>query len=214
MVHFGYSYKKGKEKYAAAQAHDVDASFKDLGAVCDAIRFKKAKDSLELLEKASKAQVPILFRKHNKRLGHRHELGGKKGRYPKKSARIVMGVLRNAVANAAFKGMDDDLFVVHACANKQRIMPRMAPRGKSRKANYETAIIEVVVEESRASKKSFDSKKAEAAAYIQQIEAKDKFVKDESAKLQTEVKKLLAEKKEKDKAAKQAKANGKSEDKK
>ena len=126
MPNYGYSYKETGAKFAKAQAHDIDASFKDLGAVCDAIRRKTTDQALALLEEVSEGTMPILYRKHNKRLGHRHELGGKKGRYPKKSAKIVLTLLKNAIANAAYKGMGDDLLVKHACANKQLILPRMA----------------------------------------------------------------------------------------
>ena len=126
MPEYGYSYKESGAKFAKAQVHDVDASFKDLCAVCDAIRRKDTEEALELLEKVAGGDWPILYRTHNKHLGHRHELGGKKGRYPQKSAKIVLKLLKNAIANAEFKGVDG-LVVKHAAANKHSIFPRMAP---------------------------------------------------------------------------------------
>jgi large subunit ribosomal protein L22 len=193
MVHFGYSYKQTGAKFAKAQAHDIDASFKDLGAVCDAIRHKNTDAAVELLEAVSEGDTPILYRKHNKRLGHRHELGGKKGRYPKKSAKLVLSVLRNAIANATFRGMGDELVVKHCCANKQRIFPRMAPRGTSRRANYETAIIEVVLEESPAGRKAYKMLKSRAAKALTSAD-KEKLVKEETVKLQNEITKLVKKK--------------------
>ena len=41
-------------------------------------------------------------------MGSRHELGGKKGRYPDKCAQIVRKVLVNASANAKNKGEDPE----------------------------------------------------------------------------------------------------------
>ncbi len=199
MPHYGYSYKETAAKFAKAQVHDVDASFKDLGAVCDAIRRKHADAAAELLEKVSEGGTPILYRTHNKRLGHRHELGGKKGRYPRKAAKIVLQVLKNALANASTKGLGDPLVVAHACANKQMIYPRMASKGTSRRSNYETAKVELVLEESPEAQKAFAEKKEKAAKAISKPE-KDKLVNDEAKRLAAHVagvvKKKAAEKKE------------------
>ncbi|MFH1471182.1 MAG: 50S ribosomal protein L22 [Candidatus Micrarchaeota archaeon] len=199
MPNFGYSYKGTGAKFAKAQVHDVDASYKDLGAVCDAIRHKGTEQALELLEKVAEGNTPILFRKHNKHLGHRRELGGKKGRYPRKAAKLVLAVLKNAVANASHKGLGDDLIVAHACANKQLILPRMAPKGRSRRSNYETAKIELVVEESLESKKSLDKVKERAKAVLSKAD-RDKLVNEEAKKLTAHirnvVKKKASEKKE------------------
>ncbi len=199
MANFGYSYKGTGAKFAKSQVNDVDASFKDLGAVCDAIRYKKTDAAVELLEKVSEGDTPVYYRKHNKHLGHRHELGGKRGRYPKKSAKLVLAVLKNAIANASFRGLDEELVVKHACANKQRIMPRMAPRGTSRRSNYETARIEIVLEESPEAAKAFEGKKGKAAKELATAAQREKFVSGESKKVQAEVKRLL-EKRKKEKA--------------
>src|SRR3990172_4528270 len=86
------------QRYARAQRYDIDASYKDLAMVCLNIRGKKVEDAQALLEKAATGEWPIWFQKYNKRLGHRGEIGGKKGRYPVKSVKFVLNVLRNAVA--------------------------------------------------------------------------------------------------------------------
>jgi large subunit ribosomal protein L22 len=143
-----YSYKP-KEGVRAARAlrHDIDASFKDLSQVCGNISGKEASKAVELLESAKLGEVPILYRKFNKKLGHRKELGGRRGRYPKKSAGIVLEVLRNAMANARNTGLGEKLVVRHASANKQNIYPRMASKGRAMRSNYETAKVEIVLEE-------------------------------------------------------------------
>jgi len=172
MPEFGYSMQlpeKDAAKFAKAQLYDVDASFKDLGMVCANIRGKSVEKAEELLEKAARKEMPIHYTKHNKKLGHRGEIGGKKGRYPVKSVKLVQQVLKNAVANANTRGLLGDLKVVHASANKQDIYPRIAPRGRWRRNNYETARIEIVVrevaearpEEKAAKKKALEAKIAE-----------------------------------------------------
>lgn len=143
-----YSYKP-KEGVRAARAlrHDIDASFKDLSQVCGSISGKEVPKAVQLLESAKLGDVPILYRKFNKKCGHRSELGGRKGRYPKKSAGIVLEVLRSAMANAKNIGLGDKLVVRHASANKQNIYPRMASKGRATRSNYETAKVEIVLEE-------------------------------------------------------------------
>ncbi|MCL5430522.1 MAG: 50S ribosomal protein L22 [Candidatus Marsarchaeota archaeon] len=125
-----YSFNQNKEGVVFAHAKDLNASFKDLGAVCDSIRYMSVPVARVILEEASTGKRAILYKKHNKHMGARHELGGRKGRWPIKCANIVRKVLVNAINNAENKGMDPDgMYVVHACANKTNIARRMPPKG-------------------------------------------------------------------------------------
>jgi hypothetical protein len=103
-------------------------------------------------------------------LGHKRELGGKRGRYPKKECALVKTLLRNAVANASHKGLDEKrLFVRHAAAFKQNSFSRYrkfwassATLGYGKRAvwsNYETARCELVVEEREVKEKKKKEKK-------------------------------------------------------
>lgn len=151
-----YSYNMDKKDIIFSVESGLNASFKDLCAVCDYIRYRNASSAIAMLEKVSKGDIPIEFKRHNKYMGSRHELGGKKGRYPKKCAKMVWKVLVNACANAKNKGMDvDSMYVVHAAPNKTIIIPRTPPKGvravrsggygytTMRKSNIELAKIEI-----------------------------------------------------------------------
>jgi ribosomal protein uL22 len=125
-----YSYNKDREGVVFAGVKDINASFKDLCAVCDSIRGTPVPAATMLLEKVERGKLPILYKRHNRYMGDRHELGGKKGRWPKKCAAFVRKVLVNAAANARNTGEDpDSMFVVHAAANKTQIIPRRPPKG-------------------------------------------------------------------------------------
>jgi large subunit ribosomal protein L22 len=141
----GYSYEFNGEEYASARLEDVNASYKDLSEVCGVVRNRKSGWALDFLEKAAKGEVPVFFRRHNKRLGHRRALGGKKGRYPKKSAAFILKTLKSAIANAEVKGLSGDFLIVHASANKKNIYPRMAPKGRMARSFLETSRIELVL---------------------------------------------------------------------
>lgn len=144
---FSYSFKGDAGKTARAQRSDIDASFKDLSQVCRNINGKEISEAVNLLEDAKLGKVPIRYVKFNKKLGHRKELGGRKGRYPRKSAGIVLELLKGTIANARRKGLGEKLVVRHASANKQNVYPRIASKGRAMRANYETAKLEIVLEE-------------------------------------------------------------------
>ena len=158
---YKYSFKmKGDEakKSAAAQFHDADASYKDLTQVCGAIKGKRVAEANKILDEAIELRKAIPYRKFNTGLGHRSNLGGQKGRYPKKECRLIKALLRNAVANASHKGLDEKKLVVrHAAAFKQNSFPRYrkfwassVTLGYGKRAvwaAYETARAELVVEE-------------------------------------------------------------------
>jgi len=126
-----YSFNiKNAENIVLAQRYDINASYKDLAAVCDAIRYMNAGAALEKLDRLIAMEMPIEYRRHNKHMGARHELGGRKGAYPVKAAKEVRLALINAIANAGNKGLlGEELYIVHAAANKTRILRRYPSRG-------------------------------------------------------------------------------------
>jgi ribosomal protein uL22 len=144
-----YSFKPdNEEKCAKARLEGVDASFKDLAEVCGNIRGKTVAKAVSLLQKAAKMQIPILYRSHNKHLGHRRELGGRKGRYPIKSVAIVLKVVQSAIANARAKGLAEDRLVVrHACANKKMVFGRLQPKGLRKRHDFSTSRVEIILSE-------------------------------------------------------------------
>ncbi|MFA5049719.1 MAG: uL22 family ribosomal protein [Candidatus Micrarchaeia archaeon] len=189
----GYSYTilENPQSYAFARIEGVNASYKDLCEVCGRVLGLSTEKALILLEEFSQGNLPVLFKSRNKRLGARRELGGRKGRYPKKAASMVLGALQSAIANAQSRGMIAPYIIVHICANKKRTFPRMSPKGRRSRSDYETARIEVVVREKEiiADKKKLKvevskpketsvEKKAEAQAELTKIkkepEAKNK----------------------------------------
>jgi len=154
-----YSFNKNSKNVVFAGTSDINASYKDLGAVCDSIRYKDVDTAMQTLDSIIHDGMPIYYRRHCKHMGARHELQGKKGRYPKKCAKHVKSTLQNATSIAESKGYDSSsLFVVHVCANKTQTIARQPPRGilfhpsfggyaSARRSNIELAKIEVGVAE-------------------------------------------------------------------
>jgi len=144
MRYYSYQTKKSEKEIARAMLKDIDASAKDLGAVCANIKGWKAEKALVFLEEAAKGNKAIFYPQHSKKKGHRKELGGRKGGYPVKSCSLVKQVLENAMANAREKNLENPR-VLHAAANKLASYPRMASKGKQMRMDYETSYVEIVL---------------------------------------------------------------------
>ncbi|MEK6843429.1 MAG: 50S ribosomal protein L22, partial [Candidatus Micrarchaeota archaeon] len=123
---YDFSYKVADEKQVArAMSYDLDASYKDLANIFKAIKGKTIAQGKKILEECISFKKAIPYVKFNKNLGHRSELGGRKGRYPKKEAKIVLILLKSAEANANFKGLDPKTLVIRQGASyKQNSMRR------------------------------------------------------------------------------------------
>lgn len=167
-------YSSYPEGAACARAEGINASYKDLAEVCGRIRGMKSDKAVSFLEKASlrpeNGGIPILFKRHCKKLGHRRELGGKKGRYPWKAAAAVLKVLRSAMANGKVLGMGGDYTVAGASANKKMTFPRLASKGRWARSNLETSRVEILLKGSEVPKGV--SVKAPAKAGARKPEAK------------------------------------------
>jgi large subunit ribosomal protein L22 len=155
-----FKYSQKFDDSARSQVHDVDASYKDMGQVLRAVKYKGVAEAQEILEDCIAKRKAIQYKRHNTGMGHRSELGGLKGRYPKKEAKVVLKMLKEAKSNAVSKGLDEEkLMVRHACAykqNTQRRHKRFFATGhtlgygkQAMFANYETCRAELTLVEKR-----------------------------------------------------------------
>ena len=138
--------KESTKRTARARLTGINASFKDLGEVCRAVRYKGTDDAIEFLERASVMEQAIPMRRHGTGRGHVRQLGGQQGGWPVKSVKIVLGVVKSALANANKLGVGNTK-IVHIIANKEHTFPRMSPKGRRIVHNFETAFVEVVLQE-------------------------------------------------------------------
>ncbi|MFH1107268.1 MAG: 50S ribosomal protein L22 [Candidatus Micrarchaeota archaeon] len=154
---YKYSMKAADEReFARAQAYDLNCSYKDLSQVLAALKGKTVAQARKVLDECISLKMPIAFHKFHTGMGHRSQLGGRKGKFPKKEAKIALALLKNAESNADFKGLDaGSLVVVQAASFKQNVMPRyrrtfatpvVLGYGKQAIwANYVTARAEIVL---------------------------------------------------------------------
>ncbi len=187
-----YSYnKKPVGRTARARVSRVNCSWKDLGEVCRNVRGKDTEHALGFLGAAAEGKQAIHFRRHAKSKGHRRELGGKQGGFPVKSVRAVLNVLQSANANANKLGLGATR-IAHLVSNKHATYPRMSPKGRRIRHDYEVAFIEIVLEElQQKAEKKEEVKKPEVkkADVPKKAEApKKEEVKKEEKKVEEEKK--------------------------
>ncbi len=149
MKKIGYSIKEKPEGTAKAIGRELDISPKASVEVCREIRGMMVEDAVTYLEQVISFKKPVSYRRYNKQIGHRK---GKKfgaGRYPKKTAKAILDVVRHAQHNAEYKGLDsDNMKIVHISSSRGMTVEGFMPRahGRSSPFNHETTNVEVVLE--------------------------------------------------------------------
>ena len=149
MKKIDYSAKRDPENTAKAIGRERDISPKASVEVCREIRNMMVEDAIALLEQVKDLKTPVRYKRYNKQVGHRK---GKKfgaGRYPKKTAGVILDVLRQAQHNAEYKGLDsENMRIVHISSNRGMTREGFRPRahGSSSPFNHETVNIEVILE--------------------------------------------------------------------
>ena len=152
MPKWGYSVLDlDPERTAKASGRELRVSPKTTREVCNTINGMKLDQAKYFLNQVILKKKPVPFRRHKKKVGHRHGLQkAYAGRYPVKAAQKVLEVLENAEANAEYKGFDiERLKITHASAYPgmkikkyiQRAFGRSSPRFET------TCHVELVLEQ-------------------------------------------------------------------
>ncbi len=148
MPKFGYS-AKVEGTCARSFGKELRVSPKHAMEVCRAIRGMRLNAAKGYLEAVIKKKKAVPFMRHRKKLAHRRGVPGS-GQYPVKATRGILKVLKNAEANASYKGLDaEKLRVVHASAYKGITIPGVLPRAFGRSSPYNTPLtnVEIVLKE-------------------------------------------------------------------
>jgi len=136
---------------AIAAGRDLRISFKHAVEICNCIRGLHLDEARRFLEDVIAMRRPVPFRRFHGKVAHRRELQGwPAGRYPVKAAKAILEVLRNAEANAEYKGLDTSrLWVVHASAHKGTKIRKYIPRAFGRATPYfqDLVHVEIALEE-------------------------------------------------------------------
>lgn len=141
-----YSYQKSKERAAFAYGKEQNVSYKHANEICAVIKGMSVTKAIKYLRDVQAKKVFVPFRRYHRKVGHKK--GGVPGRYPVKAAKIIAGIIQNAMVNAEYKGLDTEkLKIEHAAAYKSIELDRIRPKGRLRSSNIVLTNIEIVVKE-------------------------------------------------------------------
>ncbi|MFZ0699232.1 MAG: 50S ribosomal protein L22 [Thermoplasmata archaeon] len=145
----GYTYRdEAGTSVARARGVELPISPKKTYEVLNAIRGLPLERARAVLEDAVELRRAIPFRRYNQETSHKRGVGP--GRFPKKVAKNVLQILRNAESNAEYESLDTDrLYVKVAASSRGRILKASMPRahGRATPWNEQTTHIEIVLAE-------------------------------------------------------------------
>lgn len=140
-----------KAKTAKALGRSLKISPKHAVEICNKIRGMKVEKAEAYLEDVIEMKTAVPFKRHNKKVGHRRGIGGwPTGRYPVKAAKQILDILKNAEANAEYKGLDtENLKILHISSHRGYVIRGWTPRafGRASPFNTPTTHVQVVLGE-------------------------------------------------------------------
>ncbi|WP_424355348.1 50S ribosomal protein L22 [Methanobacterium sp. MBAC-LM] len=140
-----------KSKTAKALGRSLKISPKHAVEICNRIRGMKVEKAEAYLEDVIEMKTAVPFKRHNKKVGHRRGIGGwPTGRYPVKAAKQILDILKNAEANAEYKGLDtENLKIMHISSHRGYVIRGWTPRafGRASPFNTPTTHVQVVLGE-------------------------------------------------------------------
>ena len=152
---YKYSYQKVEENTARAVLLDAPISTKQSIEVCSRLRNKTVEYAKTYLDAVINKERAVKYTRFTNGAGHKTGIGP--GKFPVKTADLVLKLVNVAESNATSKGLGTDLKIVHLSAQKAST-PWHQGRLKRRKTKR--THIEIVVQEveKKQSKKSEDKK--------------------------------------------------------
>ena len=134
-----------------AMGMELHISPKHAREICRTLRGMRAEKAHAYLEDVIALKRSVPFKRYSRNVAHRHDLvGWDAGRYPEKAAKAVLVVLKNALANAEYKGLESEkLRIYHAGTKKGRTIQGWMPRamGRATPKNTETVSVEMILTE-------------------------------------------------------------------
>lgn len=144
----GYAYTPENESFVAkATGKELRVRFKDCIEICAALKNKKANDAVTYLQSVLDGKAYIPIKKTKSQRGHKPGMKPY-GRRPVKAVKAVLGVLKAAIANAEFRGLNlDNCVVVSAAALRGPKLKRMKPKGEHAVFESHLSTVQIFLEE-------------------------------------------------------------------
>ena len=152
MVKYACAPKK-PAKSCKAMGVDLRVHFKNTYETCTALKGRKLRDAQRYLADVIAHKQCVPFHRYNSGIGRTAQAKAFKhtqGRWPEKSARILLELLKNAESNAEFKGLDvEKCFIQHISCNAAQKGRRRTYRAHGRIGPYKSVPchVEMILQE-------------------------------------------------------------------
>ncbi len=158
---YGYS-TKITENSAKAVGLSLPISRKESINICNSIRGMNLQKAKKLLQDVIALKKPIAYTVYNADVGHKAGMAA--GRFPVSSCKQILSILKNAEANAQFKGLSTgNLLIKHANAQKGPTAHHFGrQRTKAKRTHIELVVEEVKKQEAVKKVRQASSQKTEA----------------------------------------------------
>ncbi len=124
--------EKPKKEEAIAKGLNLHASKKHCMYICSFIKNKKIDNAIAELQEVIKLKRPIPFKGE---IPHRHELGGKPGRYPVKVSKQFIYILKALKGNVIVNGLDLDKTRIYFASASWASRPSKRGGGRHKRTN-------------------------------------------------------------------------------
>ncbi len=144
-----YSINPDPDVTAKAYGKEVDVSPKHAVEVCRFLRGKDVPRAEEILNKVIEKKMAVPFKRYKHSVSHRKGKVGP-GKYPVKTAKMILELLKDVKANAEVKGIDpDNTYILHLSAYRGRVTQSWfyRARGRSTPKRRISVNIEIIIKE-------------------------------------------------------------------
>lgn len=138
MPGVGYAHEPLTERSCRAKGSDLRCHFKNTREAAFALRKMSLHKAKAYLNAVLQRKRAIPFRRHCAKAGRTPQARNEgaindQGRWPHKSCQYLLGVLKNAEANAEVKGLDvDSLYIYHIQVDRAQKLRRRTYRAHGR----------------------------------------------------------------------------------
>lgn len=143
MAKAKYAYSNFGSDTAKAYGSNLDISTKVSINICTWLRGMTVKKAVVKLQNVLDYKEAVPFTRFTDGVGHRKGAMAS-GRFPQKASKAFLDVINSAIANAANKGLAEDLKIIHLCAHKAATPLH---QGRQRRRAMKRTHVEVVLKE-------------------------------------------------------------------
>jgi len=142
LPEWSYSAKLDDENVVKASLREVDLSMKKTRELLRSLKGMRLPHAREFLEDVIALRRAVPYKRFKKKVPHRRGMAA--GRYPVKSAKMILKLLDSLEANAEVKGLNpDNVKIIHTAVHKARKIRKYIPRAFGRSSPYIKELVHV-----------------------------------------------------------------------